>query len=342
MNILFCGLGSIGQRHLRNLHALRGGLDALIAYRSGHAQPVLTDAMQPREDDARLESLYNIQMESDLDAAFAHAPQVVFITNPSALHIPLALRAARAGCHLFIEKPLSHTLDDVDALLAALTQSGKLGMVGYQLRFNLALKQVKRWLEADAIGPVVSASAHWGEYLPGWHPWEDYTTSYAARHDLGGGPLLTLSHPLDYLYWLLGPVESVSAATGQRGGLGISAEDTALVTLHFASGALGAAHLSYVQRPPRHDLTLIGPRGSITWDAASHLATLHHADGTQTAVQTAQAQSRNDMFLAELDYFFECIEHRREPHPNLVDGIRVLRIALAAHESAAKGQRIKL
>ena len=101
--VLFCGLGSIGQRHLRNLRALRGDSVEVLAYRTRRTSPVLNPNMTVRSGPDDLETTYNIRSFDDLDAALAEKPDAMFVTNPNSLHLPVALAGARAGCHLFIE-----------------------------------------------------------------------------------------------------------------------------------------------------------------------------------------------------------------------------------------------
>ncbi len=122
-------------------------------------------------------------------------------------------------------------------------------LVGFQFRFHPGLQQAKRFLDDGAIGDLISVRSHWGEYLPDWHPWEDYRQSYAARKDLGGGVVRTLCHPLDYLRWLVGELESVWAFSGNLGGLDINVEDVSEIGLQFDRGVLGSVHLDFCQRP---------------------------------------------------------------------------------------------
>ena len=199
-DILIAGLGSAGRRHLANLRSL--GWPSIRLYRTGRS--TRSDA-----------ELAGIPVDHDLSTALARRPIAVIVSNPTALHVPLALDAARAGAHLFIEKPLSHDLTGIADLESLVAASGLTALVGFQLRFNPGLRQIRTWLRANAIGTVVSAQVHWGEYLPDWHPWEDHRQSYSARADLGGGVVLTLIHPLDYLHWLFGPVRRTQAATGR-------------------------------------------------------------------------------------------------------------------------------
>ena len=114
--VLFTGLGSIGQRHVRNLRTLMGNSVEILAYRKRNTSPLLNPDMTVRVD-SDIESMYNIRSYFDFDEALAEKPDVVFITNPNNMHMPIALKAAEAGCHLFVEKPISHSMDQVDELI---------------------------------------------------------------------------------------------------------------------------------------------------------------------------------------------------------------------------------
>ena len=187
MKALFIGLGGIGQRHLRNLRALVGEDLQVAAFRTRRQQIVLTDQLQVSENES-LEEKYRVTSFDNLDEALAWGPDAAFICNPSNLHIPCAMKAAEAGCHLLIEKPLSHDLEGTEALAALMEAKGKIGLVAYQLRFHPLIKSVREILGAKALGRIISVSAEVGEYLPGWHPYEDYRQMYASRSDQGGPP----------------------------------------------------------------------------------------------------------------------------------------------------------
>jgi len=105
MKALFVGLGSIGQRHLRNLKKILGDSVEILAYRVLREVPMLNDQLQV-VDGGSIKDKYDVAEFDDLDKALAQKPDIVFITNPGNLHIEVARKAAEAGCHLFIEKPL--------------------------------------------------------------------------------------------------------------------------------------------------------------------------------------------------------------------------------------------
>jgi len=172
MKILIAGFGSIGRRHFSNLKALgdaAGRPHEFVFYRTGRS--TLPD-----------DEITAYPVETDIRAALAHRPNAVVVANPTALHLDVAIPAAESGCHLLLEKPVSHSLERIDALRSALAQGGGQVLVGFQFRFHPALRRIRQWLAQEAIGPIVSLRAHWGEYLPGWHPWEDYRRGYAYRY----------------------------------------------------------------------------------------------------------------------------------------------------------------
>src|SRR5262245_42681194 len=135
--ILIAGLGSIGRRHLTSLRIL--GWPSIRLYRTGRST----------QSDAELAGF---PADDDLSTALARRPVAVIVSNPSALHIPVALEAAHAGAHLFIEKPLSHDLHGIADLEALVARANLATLVGFQLRFNPGLQQARAWIQAGAIG----------------------------------------------------------------------------------------------------------------------------------------------------------------------------------------------
>jgi predicted dehydrogenase len=328
MRILICGLGSIGRRHLENLVAL--GQDDIVLFRTGKATLPDDDvAAWPTED----------SLERALER---WAPQAAVVSNPTSLHLPTALAAAEAGCSLFVEKPVADSLDGLDHLASELEAHDRPALVGFQFRYHPGLREAGDLMESGAIGRPISARAVWGEYLPDWHPWEDYRQSYSARSDLGGGVLLTLCHPFDYLRWFFGDVHSVTGEMQRTGALEVGVEDSADVFLAFRSGVMASVHLDYHQRPAEHHLTVVGTRGTLRWDNAT--GGVHWWSEETPSWQEIPAPpgfERNDMFVEEMRHFLDVIEGRAEPACTLTDGTQALRVALAARQSAETGQRVE-
>jgi len=331
MKFLIAGLGSVGRRHFRNLIAL--GEKDVVLLRSHHA--TLPDG-----------ELAGYPVETDIHEALKkHKPDAVIVANPTSLHLDVAIPAAQAGCHVLLEKPVSHSLERLDILQNAVQKSECKILVGFQFRYHPTLNTARELIQVNALGKILTVHAHWGEYLPQWHPWEDYRQSYAARADMGGGVIVTLIHPLAYLRYLLGEVESLWSFNGHISPLEIDVEDVAEIGLKFQDGAIGGVHLNYFQRPPDHRLEIIGTNGTLRWDNADGI--LHHyrmpaAFGSYSDPASASVMEtftppngfeRNQLFVAQTRHFIETVRGEKEPICTLEDGIRVLELALGAIRS---------
>jgi predicted dehydrogenase len=294
-------------------------------------------------------------VETDIRAALTkHKPNAVIVANPTSLHLDVAIPAAEAGCTILLEKPIADSLGRVDELRQAAQKSGSKILVGFQFRYHPTLNKAREHIQAGALGKVLTVHAHWGEYLPQWHPWEDYRQSYAARADLGGGVIRTLTHPLDYLRYLIGEVESLWSFNGHISSLEMDVEDVAEIGLRFAGGAISGVHLNYVQRPPTHRLEIVGTNGTLRWnnvDGILHFYRMPAAFGTFSDNPPAPAVEmfappegfeRNQLFMAQTRHFVETAQGKSEPLCTLADGIQALRLALAAQESQRSGRVIHL
>jgi len=337
VRVLFIGLGGIGQRHLRNLRALRGDGDEVLAYRVRRLSHVVTPTLQ--SDAGRdVEKEYGVTVFDDLDAALARRPQAAFICNPSSLHVPVALECLRAGCDLFLEKPVASSLDGVAELIGEAERRKAVVMVGYQLRFHPCFLALAESLNAGRIGNLLAVRATVGEFLPGWHPYEDYRTMYAARADLGGGVIVSQIHEFDYLFALFGAPQRVFALGGHWSRLEIDVEDVASVLMEFrTNGRPLPVHLQqdYLQRPASRNCEVVGDRGKLIMDLPSLSLAHYDEEGTLASLRKWENFDRNQLFLGELGHFLECVETRRKPVVDLHDGIVSLRMALAARESIA-------
>lgn len=329
MKFLIAGLGSIGRRHMRNLVAL--GEHDIVLYRTGKST-------MPDDE------LAGFPQETDLPTALEkYQPDAVIVANPTAFHLDIAIPAARAGCALLLEKPLSHSMDRLDELQTTVSQKKIKALVGFQFRFHPGLVRARQLIQEGEIGRVISAHVHFGEYLPAWHPWEDYRQGYAARADMGGGVVLTQCHALDYLPWLVGNVDSVWGFTAKLSDLDVNVEDTAKIGLRFENGALGSIHLDYNQQPPAHFFEVVGTRGSLQWNLSDGATRIYRAEKKDWEVYPLPAGwERNVMFMDEMRHFVSVARGEAESLCPLEDGLRVMRLALAVKESSSTRQMVSL
>ena len=292
-----------------------------------------------------LEKTFDLRVFSDLEEALSDRPDVAFICNPSSLHVPVALRAARAGCHLFIEKPLSHNSEAVSELIKLIDGKKLVGMMGYQMRFHPCLQYLHELLSRRAIGEVIAVRAEVGEYLPDWHPYEDYRHMYAAQEKLGGGVLLTQIHEIDYLQWLFGTPRRLLALGGHLSSLEIDVEDVVSILMECqVDGQLIPVHLQqdYIQRPASRTCQVICNDGKILVDLRALTVKVFDDKGKEIESKFYEGFDRNQLFVDEIQHFLACIERQEKPLVSIGDGAQSLQIALAAKQSLSTGQQVEL
>ena len=331
------GLGGIGQRHTRNLRTLLGDSVEIIAYRTRRLTHVVTPAMTA-DNQRNVEEVYNIHSFDSLETALAQKPDVAFICNPSSLHVTVTRLCLEAGCDVFIEKPLSNSLNDAAELVTLAASRKRIAMVGYQLRFHPCVMQLQKVVASGTLGSLLSVRATIGEYLPNWHPYEDYRIMYAARAGLGGGVVLTQIHEFDFLYSIFGTPQRIYAVGGHWSDLEVDVEDTAssLMEVAYDGRILPIQlHQDYLQSPPNRQCEVIGDRGRALMDLHAQTVTTYARNVATPEVFRVENFDRNNLFLDQTRHFLDCVQTRSKPVVDLHDGIQSLRMALAAKESIA-------
>jgi predicted dehydrogenase len=318
VRIAVLGCGSIGRRHLRNLVVL--GERDLVAY-----DPDAGSRAKAGEE-------LGCEVIADLEEVWDRAPSAALVTAPTHLHLPLALAAARRGCHLFIEKPLSHTSDGVAELRALAERAGLVTMVGCNMRFHPGPAAVKRLLDEGAIGRVLAARLQTGSYLPAWRPWLDYRQSYSARADQGGGALLDCIHEVDLALWYSGPGRLAGAVVLPAASLDIAVDGLAELLICHDRGALSSVHLNFVQRDYRRSCQIIGTGGTIYWAWSEPVVRV--ADGAgERCIDLAQGDT-NQMYVDELRHFLAAVQSGTATTCPIDAGLAALQIVDDARRQA--------
>ena len=321
------------------IQTVTGGQVEIAAYRVRKLSVVISDQLEAIFG-PRPEEYYGLATFDTLEAALAWKPDMVFVTNPISMHIVTAIAAAEAGCHVFIEKPLDCSSEAVPQLQQLVRERGLACMVGYQLRYHPGYLKIKALLDSCALGRIISADLHFGEWLPGMHPYEDYRESNAARSEQGGGVVLCLSHEIDMAYWLFGKPRRVFAMGGHLSNLELDVEDSAdilLACIHGDREFPVHVHLDFLQKPARRYIHIAGEKGSLVFDYPSNRLQVNFL-GAEPEVTFYDHFQRNDMFLAEVKDFIASASLGIPPPISLVDGAVVLEICLAAKQSMATGK----
>lgn len=316
MKFLVCGTGSIGLRHLKNLKYL--GQNDIIVYSTGKSLMLGVK-----------EEIKDFKVYDNLKKALEEKPDVCMITNPTSMHIDVALKAAKAGCHLYIEKPLSNSLKDLDLLKKIVDEKKLTTLITYQFRYHphiIKLKEIFNSLE-NIYGKALYVTTEWSEYLPDWHPWEDYKQGYSARKDLGGGVLLTQIHPLNYLNYIFGEIKDVKINKIATNILNIEVDDIADLLLLFENGMSGHIHIDFLQKPRVHTMKIITSKGRFEWDYHQNNLIFINMQGNKEIFEN-EGFERNDMFINMLRDFIQAVKNKSETKFKLDEAIRELKLLL--------------
>ena len=182
-----------------------------------------------------------------------------------------------------------------------------------------------------------------GQYLPDWHPQEDYRRLYASNSAMGGGVVLDGIHEMDYARWLFGDVSQVYCQGGKLSSLEIDTEDSVNIIMTMAVGFSVSLHMDYVQRAYCRSCKVVGETGTILWNIADGRVNLYSAQqGAWQCFPEPEGYDINQMYVDEMRHFLSCLNGEEDSKSPVSDARRVLEIALAIKSSMLSGQALKL
>jgi predicted dehydrogenase len=249
---LIVGLGSMGQRRIRNLvhNGITQGQIFGIEPNSERAEAVAKE--------------YGIQTMPDFKTALSSVkPTAVIISTPPDKHAPFFLECAKQKINFFVEVP---TTAEGYAELIPLLDNTFVAAPSCTFRYFPAVKRLKELLALGTIGKPLVFNHYLGQYLPDWHPFEDYRKVYFAQKETGGAREMFF-YELVWLTYLFN--SSIKEIAGQRGtisDLEISAEDIFAATLAFENKVVGTLTIDLLNRRAERTLKIVGTNGTIDWD----------------------------------------------------------------------------
>lgn len=327
MKVVVVGYGSIGKRHIGNIS-------------KNTKYDIIVCSKKPYDDFLKQNKC---QLFSSLNQCINLKPDVAFITNETHFHISSSIKLAKAGCHLFIEKPLSDSLHNIDKLMNIVKKKKLITIVGCDMRFHPCIQKIKEIISLGKLGKVISIKVENGSYLPDWHPDEDYRKSYAALKKLGGGVVLTCIHELDYLYWIFGnPIETCSIS-GRFSDLKMDVEDLSSILLRFKNNVIGEVHLDYFQKPITRSCKIIGTKGTLYWDSDSNLVKIYNFKNNKWKNEFRLIRyTHNKKYVDEINHFFSCIKNKKKTINDINQGLNTLKIALAIKKSSKTKKTMRI
>ena len=246
MKHLIVGMGSIGRRHARQL--LAHGHEVL------GADPYVKDP-------------FGFPVYPSVAAAWEAQPDMVWICSPTSLHAEQVMGVLDRGLPVFVEKPVSSTLESALQILETWGKLSKkvLIWVGCNMRFHPGVLRLKKALEEGLVGRPLVYRIHFSHYLPNMRPGMDYRQTYAAKASMGGGIILDDIHDIDLALWFAGSVRKTVALAAHSGVLDMDAEDVAHISLLHDSGAFSEIHMDFLRQDKSRGIEVIGEKGTLEW-----------------------------------------------------------------------------
>ncbi|MBE6114110.1 MAG: Gfo/Idh/MocA family oxidoreductase [Erysipelotrichaceae bacterium] len=279
MKVAFVGLGSIGRRHLQNLHTVAQNRNIPLevhAYRHSQSSDI------PLVDKQYCTTLP--QEEYDL----------VFITNPTSMHEESILHFQSHTKMMIIEKPIGIDMVDESKLLSHVTY-----YVNCPLRHTPVYALLQEHVKVE---DVFAVRAICSSYLPNWRKNGDYRECYSAKAELGGGVELDLIHEMDYLVSYLGYPKSMTKMATKVSDLEITSHDFASYLMQYEDKVV-ELHLDYFGRVTKREMELYTPYDTYTLDFVKK--ELRGSGNTWKA-------SDEDMYVREMNYIFDLFESKVE------------------------------
>lgn len=317
--VLVCGTGSIGQRHIKNLQSLNVNVSAW------RKRGKLAEELSEK---------FKIIVHADLDQGIDQADAVVIATSTNT-HIDIALKAARQGKAIYMEKPIAKSFSEIAPLANEISKNNNIIEVGFQLRAHPNLVKIHELLEQKPFGPLYTYRAVVGQRLDRWRPDTNYKECYSANIKYGGGALLDLIHEIDLVHWLTGDIEKIYGSISNVSDLEMSADDLANLTLMNKNGAIGQVQMDMVSPEYRRSLELVYRDAVIYWDYTS--GTIYKKkNGVKSLVdKTPEKFEKNSMFIKLMNNFIERVKGKlNRPYCSFEDAIVAQKIAESARKSS--------
>ncbi len=320
--IVVIGLGSIAKRHLANIKTLLPEVKTLAISSSG----LLPDTIANVD-----------QLSADIQDAIAFKPDFAIVASPSSFHLQHTKILLVANIPVLIEKPITDNSKDANELITLINKANVPVGIAYCLRYLPAANVVKKILEEKKLGSLYNIVAHVGQFLPQWRNDKDYRVSVSASKRLGGGVLLELSHELDYLDWLLGPLEFRYATLRNTKELNLEVEEIADILLTTKSGSLCTVHLDFIQKYAQRFCYFIGEHGHMYWDLLKNRVSIN--SGNEEIVFDEPSWDKNNMYISMLEDFIARIKKQDKNNEMIYSAQRTISLIDIIKSNAVWGEK---
>lgn len=258
--VVIVGSGSIGRRHFE------------VARQNKTVNTVLIGTRQAADFRVVDRQLIFDRWKPEFEVLLDCNPLAVVIATPATTHFQFMEKCIDNGINFLVEKPMLTKIEEAYHLKKMIGDRLIVARVGYNLRHSESLNYYRRICNSEGLGRILAVQASVGSFLPDWRNQIPFSETVSARRELGGGVLFELSHELDYLNWIFGPLHVVTSHISETGSLGISVEDVADVILGSSLHAQLTVnvHLDFLRRDTVRECSAIFEGGTVIWDGVAN------------------------------------------------------------------------
>jgi len=331
LKILVVGLGSMGKRRIRNLISL--GFKNILAY----------DALASRRIEVKKH--YPVTVSQLFDDSLLSECDVMIISTPPDQHLKFAKIAIKKNIPFFTEVNL---ISNHVKKIISLQKKSFISSPSYTMHFHPVIKEIKKLIEHDFIGKPLIIHHHAGQFLPDWHPWEDYRKFFASKKNTGGAKEI-LYMELSWLTYLFDEIKFVIGNAEKISNLDTNIDDVYQVLMKFKNNLLCTMTIDVLSIPSSRDMKIIGEKGTITCNFNSGSIIIFK--GKQIIKKSvklghvAKGYKNNapeTMYEDELKSFFSSVKHQKKYLYTFKDELKILRVIDAIKESSTKKKQIIL
>jgi predicted dehydrogenase len=244
---------------------------------------------------------------------------------------------------VFIEKPLSNSLDKCQELIDTLNENKVVSFVGHNLMFHPIIKKIIKFYDENDVGEIINIQCQVGQWLPDWHPYEDYKKAYFARKDLGGGVVLTLIHEVHLVIELAGlPIRVFGEITGYKK-LDLDVDVCSDLMLKHKTGTVSQIHLDYLQQPSHRSGLVTFEKAWLGYDFSKMELTGQRINEEPQMLWNNLDYDSNKMYVDQLKEFIRFVEEGRVKHQyDALSSVESLRVVEAFFKSNKTGKRVDI
>lgn len=331
MKFLVVGLGSMGKRRIRNLKKL--GINEIIAF----------DLRKDRCEEVKTK--YNVDTFLEFNESIKESPNVMIISTPPDLHMKYANLAIENNMHFFTEA--SVVKDEMEEVIEKLKNSKLIGLPSCTMRYHPIIKKINELLKNDQLGKVLAFFYHSGQYLPDWHPWEDYRKFYVSKKNTGACREIV---PFE-LIWItstFGNLKNVIGNKGKISNLDSDIDDIYNIIIELQNGIKGTMTVDVIARAPIRNIKILLEEGVIEadWYKKSIRVFSKNDNWTEYNVEDGIAEKNylhgEEPYIEEMKNFLLTIEGKIDYPYTFEEDLQILNILEKIEKSSDTGSKQKI